>query len=160
MNRAAYTATVVSRPALLVGLAAGVIAAVAIRVAGAPVWSSVLVVIVVALTSVACSTVRVAVGDDRLVLGWASPPLRARSIPRAAVRQAWTVDLRWPQVFGLGIRPERRVTRLTVRAGPTVCLRLDSGELVRVSVPDPHAVVAALSVGNPTEPAPPSRRTP
>jgi hypothetical protein len=64
------------------------------------------------------------------------------------IQDAWVVDIPWQSVsYGFWWTPSRTVC--TVRSGPALRLRLLSGRTITVTVPDPHAAVAALRVNNP-----------
>jgi hypothetical protein len=136
--RQAYSSTVVAPvPAgLSVAFAAAV---VAVAVAGAaPLWLGAVVGLVVLAAGGYLATVRLAVGGGRIVLGQ-GPCGRGRVIDTARVAETGASVLTWPQAFGIGLPFARRTTRLTVRPGPTLRLRLDDGEVIRVSTADPGA---------------------
>jgi hypothetical protein len=141
----AYTSTVVGRGHLCAGVVLGVVAALLVR----PWEIGVLAGLVLVTAGWWLATVRLAVSDDalRVALG---PLGRARRIPAADVAVAGTADLTRTQVLGLGLPWRARTTRLTVRPGPTLVVELRSGEMLRVSTPDPAA--AAQLLGTPSRP--------
>ncbi|MFN8122569.1 MAG: hypothetical protein U0237_09085 [Thermoleophilia bacterium] len=105
---------------------------------------SALALAVAAATVVTGTSVRAAAGPAGLtvrwgLLGWPRLTYPAREIARAEVID---LPLMWV-AWGLWWTPRR--TCCTVRSGPTLRLILFSGRTVTVSVPDPHAAVAALS---------------
>lgn len=70
-----------------------------------------------------------------------------RRISNDEIVAASAAELTWGQVFGVGlprIAGTTRTTRMTVRPGPTLVLELGSGEVVRVSTPDPARALAVL----------------
>jgi len=72
------------------------------------------------------------------VAGWPRASYRLEGIAHASVVSVpW-----WAVSYGLWWTPWRTVC--TVRSGPALRLRLSSGRTVTVTVPDPHAAVAAL----------------
>jgi len=101
-------------------------------------------VMAIVITSVHVSVVRLSIGAGRIVVGQGPWSRRARVIPAGAVASAAGEDLGWQQVLGLGIRFHRKTERLTVRPGPALCLRLASGEHLRISTPDPAAACSLL----------------
>ena len=144
-RREAYTSTVMSVGSIAVGMVMAIVLAVYLRWMGAPV----IVVAVSAASVVACavyvSTVRLVVGADHLVLGsgpWAWP---SRVVSYDDIVEVGTRDLSLSQVVGLGTGSPLHLTRLTVRAGPTLCVVLRSGEQVRVSTPHPDQAVRLIT---------------
>ena len=149
--RRAYTSTVIGPVQLVAGvLCAGLLATTTVTV-GAPVWVTVLGVGTILAVSVQLSTVRLSIGAGRVVIGAGPWSRRARVIPAAAVASATDEDLRWPQVFGVGIRFHRNTARLTVRPGPTLCLKLTTGERLRISTQHPAAARGLLLAGEENE---------
>lgn len=70
--------------------------------------------------------------------GWPRASYRLDDIAEATIATIpW-----WAVSYGLWWTPWRTVC--TVRSGPALRLRLHSGRTVTVTVPDPHAAVAAL----------------
>ncbi|MGF9755723.1 hypothetical protein AAII07_10985 [Microvirga sp. 0TCS3.31] len=70
--------------------------------------------------------------------GWPRASYRLDDIAEAAIATIpW-----WAVSYGLWWTPGRTVC--TVRSGPALRLRLHSGRTVTVTVPDPHAAMAAL----------------
>jgi hypothetical protein len=135
----AYTSTVVGPIHLVLGvLCAGAFGVLTVSV-GAPLWVSALGAVAMLLVSVHLSTVRLSIGSGIITLGQGPWNTRARSIPADSVVAATDADLRWPQVFGVGVRFHRKTQRMTVRPGPTLCLQLSSGEYVRISTKNPAA---------------------
>jgi hypothetical protein len=137
----AYSSTVVSPGHVIAGAAAGALLAVIIP--AAPV-TRLLPAASVFLAGIYVATVRITVGHKLIVLGQ-GPFGRPRwGIPLLDVADAQAVSLSRAQVFGIGVPWHRRTTRMTVRPGPTLVLRLTTGEYVRVSTPDPRAAVAII----------------
>lgn len=144
----AYTSTVVAPLHLAAAIVVGAGLVVLAALSG-PAWLAAAIGVLMIVVGVHMSVARCAVGSDRVIaaLGvWG----RGRVFPLSAIAEANASDLSWPQVFGIGVRTPRRTTRLTVRPGPTLCIRLRDGEIVRISVNDPDA---ALSLLNPSLPA-------
>lgn len=72
------------------------------------------------------------------VAGWPRARYRLDDIAEATIATIpW-----WAVSYGLWWTPWRTVC--TVRSGPALRLRLHSGRTVTVTVPDPHAALAAL----------------
>jgi hypothetical protein len=141
--RQAYTSTVVAPIHLAVALVVGA-APVVLTAASGPLWLAAAVGVVMLATGLWLSVVRCALGPERVV---AAPGLwgRGRVVATSNIADVSTCDLSWPQVFGLGVRTRWRTTRLTVRPGPTLCLRLRDGEIMRISIDDPCAALRVLS---------------
>jgi hypothetical protein len=139
--KCAYSSTVVSPGHLIAGAATGALLALVIPVG--PI-GRLLPAAAVFLTGIYVATVRIAVGRKLIVLGQ-GPFGRPRwSIPLLDVADAQAVSLSRGQVFGFGVPWHRRTTRITVRPGPTLVLRLTTGDYVRISTPDPCAAVAII----------------
>jgi hypothetical protein len=151
-TRRAYSSTVAS-PLLLAGgavLAGGTAAAIAALVPAGPagvagVAGSVVAGLVLLAADAYSATVRVAVGSGTVRLGQGPLPRPVRTLDVGYVTDARAVQLGWAEVFGLGVPWNRRTTRMTVRPGPTLVLELADGEVIRVSTPDPQAVVDLLA---------------
>jgi hypothetical protein len=96
------------------------------------------------LVEVATASVRTAAGPNGVairfgVFGWPRFTCSVKDIAAVEV-----IDLPfWAVTFGYWWTPRR--TCCTVRPGPTLRLTLVSGRTVTVTVPDPHAAVAALT---------------
>ena len=147
--RYAYSSTVVSPGHVIAGAAAGVLMAVVIPLA--PV-ARLLPAAAVFLTGIYVATVRITVGQKLIVLGQ-GPFGRPRwGIPLLEVADAQAVSLSRAQVFGFGVPWHQRTTRMTVRPGPTLVLRLTTGDYVRISTPDPGAAVAIIRSALPSRP--------
>lgn len=100
--------------------------------------------LVVIITGVYLTTVRLAVGAERIVLGQGPWPRSGRVIPTSLITDAHTENLTLGQVFGFGIAWHARTTRMTVRPGPALALSLRTGEYIRISTRDPDAAVAVI----------------
>lgn len=142
MTRQAYTSIVTGWAQSAIGAAlTGAVVIVTIGSGGSP-WIAALVGAVMIVVVAHVSTVRLGVGGGAVTLRqgpWPVAPVRL--VPATEISTAERVDLTWAQTFGLGARPGRLLagtTRFTVRPGPTLQLRLRSGEVVRVSTPDPQ----------------------
>jgi hypothetical protein len=105
--------------------------------------------LVVAATGVYLTTVRLAVGAERIVLGQGPWPRSGRVIPTSLVAEAHAESLTLGQVFGFGIAWHSRTTRMTVRPGPALALSLRTGEYIRISTRDPDAAVAVIQSARP-----------
>lgn len=101
-------------------------------------------IVVGVLAEFATASVRTAAGPNGVavrfgVFGWPRFTCQVSDITAAEV-----IDLPWWAVaFGFWWTPRR--TCCTVRPGPTLRLTLAGGRTVTVTVPDPHAAVAALT---------------
>jgi hypothetical protein len=141
----AYSSTVTSRSHLIVGLVTTVIW-VGIVLALSGYWGvAVAGAILLVGASVFVSTVRVVIGNGRVVLGQGPLAWPSRTIPIGDIADAKVEDLSRSEEFGAGLGWRGRVTRLTVRPGPTLALILTSGERVRVSTARPDQAVALIS---------------
>jgi hypothetical protein len=100
--------------------------------------------LVVAAAGIYLTTVRLAVGTERIVLGQGPWPRSGRVIPTAHIAEAHAENLTLGQVFGIGIAWQERTTRMTVRPGPALVLSLSNGECIRISTRDPDAAVAVI----------------
>lgn len=141
--RQAYTSTVVAPIHLAIAIVIGAVPVVIAATSG-PLWLTVAIGVVMLATGIQLSVVRCAVGPERVV---AAPGLwgRGRVVVTNNIAEASTRNLNWPQVFGLGVRTRWRTTRLTVSPGPTLCLQLRDGEIIRISVDDPDAALYILN---------------
>jgi hypothetical protein len=97
----------------------------------------------VLLNLLTATSVRTAAGPNGVsvrfgLLGWPRCTYRIEQIEHAEV-----VDLPiWNVAFGFWWTPRR--TYCTVRSGPALRLTLGTGRIVTITVPDPHAAVAAI----------------
>jgi hypothetical protein len=145
--REAYSSVVVSRAHLTIGVVIALLVGIGVRIPGHfPLWGSVVLVVALALTAVYLSTARLVVGPDRISVG-IGPVGRGRLLARADVVEAGVADLTRAQAVGLGLPWARRTTRLTVRPGPALVLRMAGGEVVRVSTPHPELAVRMIEKG-------------
>jgi hypothetical protein len=143
--RQAYSSVVFSRRHVTVGGAIALLAGVGLGVVGhVPIWVAAGTAIIVALAAVYISTVRLAVGGDRITIGLGPIAWRARGLATSDVIDAQATSISGAQVFGLGLPWHSPTTRLTVRPGPTLVLRLVDGEVVRVSTPEPELAVQLI----------------
>ncbi len=92
---------------------------------------------------VTASDVRAACGPRGVSIHWGLLGWPRMSYALDEIAEASVVHVSWWSVsFGLWWTP--RHTVCTVRSGPALRLRLRSGRKITVSVPDPHAALAAL----------------
>nr|WP_221375034.1 hypothetical protein [Actinoplanes polyasparticus] len=136
-----YTGQATNWPFVLIGAAV----AVPLPILGngsytVPVLFIAVVVLVNVLTA---ASIRTAAGPNGVsvrfgLLGWPRRTYRLDRIDRAEVIDLPPLHVAW----GFWWTPSR--TCYTVRSGPTLRLTLSSGRTVTVTVPDPHAAVAAL----------------
>lgn len=147
-TREAYTSVVVSRTHLAIGLVISLIVGAGSQFAGAiPLWFSLAIVVVIAATALSISTVRLAVGRDRISLGL-GPFGPDRRLATIDVADAGAVALSRAQAAGFVGPWNRRTTRLTLTSGPALVLRLADGEIVRVSTPRPDIAVRIIGKGD------------
>jgi hypothetical protein len=100
--------------------------------------------VAVLLNVLTAGSVRTAAGPNGVavrfgVLGWPRGTYAIDRIERAEVADVPP----WSVAYGFWWTPRRTVC--TVRPGPNLRLTLDTGRTVTVTVPDPHAAVAALT---------------
>jgi hypothetical protein len=74
---------------------------------------------------------------------------RTRWIPAEQLTHAQATRLTWPQVYGLGLPQSWRLTRMTVKAGPTLRLWLHAGEQLWITTADASRAAALLSDQSP-----------
>ena len=92
---------------------------------------------------VTASDVRAACGSRGVQIRWGLLGWPRVSYALAEIEDASVVRVPWWAVtYGFWWTPTR--TACTVRSGPALRLRLHSGRTVTLTVPDPHAAVAAL----------------
>ena len=157
--RQGYSSTVTSRAHLAVGVAITAVTVVAMVALGAGPLAVAAVGAVLAATSVLMSTVRLVVGGGRIVAGqgpWCWP---SRSLPADAVVDARAVQLTRAQTYGVGMGWRWRTSRMTVRAGATLVLELDTGEQLRISTADPELAARLIRARRPPG-RPPSQGRP
>jgi hypothetical protein len=152
-RRTGYTSTVTSwRSAIGATVSAMAIAAVAELAAGSSGPRLAISLGVIALLGGAAAlhlaTARLSVSATGVGIG-AGVRGRTRWISADAISHGEPVRLSWPQVFGIGLPVRRRTTRLTVRAGAALALRLQSGERIWISTPDPTAAMSVLDMTTP-----------
>ncbi len=153
-SREGYSSTVTSRPHLSVGLAITAVTAAAMVALGAGAVAVVVVGAGLVATSLFVSTVRLVVGGGHLVVGqgpWSWP---SRSLPADSVLDARAVELTRAQAYGVGMPWRWRTSRMTVRAGATLVLDLDTGEQLRVSTADPQLAARLVRAGQASGRAP------
>ena len=149
----AYTSTVTSRALVVASVATGALVGLVPFLVGAPVPYAIIVGAGGGLAACAAgvhqATVRLAVGNGRIVLGQGPWRWPNRAVAFDLVTRAGTEDLSLPQVFGLGIPFRRLTTRMTVRPGLALVLSLASGEVVRISTPRPDIAIALIKQASP-----------
>lgn len=92
---------------------------------------------------ITASDVRATCGPQGVAIFWGFIGWPRARYALDDIQDAWVVDVPWRSVsFGFWWTPKRTVS--TVRSGPALRLRLLSGRVVTVTVPDPRAAVAAL----------------
>jgi hypothetical protein len=102
---------------------------------------------VIVLTGLYLATVRLAAGNGRITVGHGPWARTGRVIPVSLITEAHPEQLPPRQVFGFGVPWHRQTTRMTVRPGPALALTLSTGEVIRVSTPDPAAALAVIESG-------------
>ncbi len=106
------------------------------------------VIVLVALAGflvevITASDVRATCGPQGVAVHWGVVGWPRARYTMDGIQDAWVVDVPWHLVsYGFWWTPMRTVC--TVRSGPALRLRLHSGRTVTITVPDPHAAVAAL----------------
>jgi len=103
----------------------------------------VFIAVVVLVNVLTAASIRTSAGPNGVsvrfgLLGWPRRTYRLDRIDRAEVIDLPPLHVAW----GFWWTPSR--TCYTVRSGPTLRLALRNGRTVTVTVPDPHAAVAAL----------------
>lgn len=161
---AGYRSTVIAPAQIALGAVSGaVIAIVLISIRSGLWWLGLLVLLLTIAVGVYLAPVRVEVTEREVDLAQGRGGPDPRSIRTSDIADARAEQLTWPQCFGIGLPEEgTRDTRLTVRAGPTLRLTLNDGEVVRMSVADPNAALAALGrepTGNAVPPEEPTPQT-
>ena len=144
---AVYTGRSTAWPMVVVSSVGGVAVLAMAGWSGGPWWGFVVPMALAGLSIMVnvltAADVRATAGPNGFtihwgILGWPRCHYRLDRIARAEV-----IDLPWWRVsFGFWWTPRR--TCCTLRSGPTVRLQLRNGRCVTVTVPDPHAAVAAI----------------
>ena len=149
----AYTSTVTSRALVVASVVVGALVGLVPFLLGAPAPYAIVVGagggLAACAAGVHLATVRLAVGNGRILLGQGPWRWPKRAVPFDLVTRADMEDLSLPQVFGLGIPFNRPTTRMTVRPGLALVLSLTSGEVVRVSTPRPDLAIALINQTSP-----------
>lgn len=145
-ERTAYSSTVVSPAHLGAGIVLAAVVTCTVAVLGGPSWLTGACALLLTLTALYVSTVRLLVTRDVVVVGYGPRGWRPRVISTNRVIRAQPALLSWAQALGLDTALGRRVSRFTIRPGPALCLELVDGEQVRVSTPHPDAAVAQLDI--------------
>lgn len=93
---------------------------------------------------VTASDVRATCGPQGVAVHWGLVGWPRARYALGDIQDAWVVQIPWHSVsYGFWWTPKR--TMCTVRRGPALRLRLHSGRTVTITVPDPHAALAALN---------------
>lgn len=152
----AYSSTVVAPWLAVASAAAGAATGTGLALAGPDPLAGLLAGTVVLVAGLYLATVRLAAGNGRIVVGHGPWARTGRVIPASLVTEGHPEHLSLPQVFGFGVPWNRRATRMTVRPGPALALTLSTGEVIRVSTPDPGGALAVIQPG----PTPPGETRP
>jgi hypothetical protein len=147
MNRKAYTSTVVAPIHVAIGSVLAVLVGTFVFARGGRIWLVALSVVLIAVSAVYLSTVRLGVNAEQIIVSQGPFVLSARVMDVSSVVEATRVDVGWAQVFGIGVPWHWRTSRLTVRPGPTLSLRLVGGERISISTSDPGAALRLLDTG-------------
>lgn len=147
MNTTVYTGRETNWPSVVIS---GLLLIPLIGMASAPdaPGGPVAVVVVLAFVGflaevITASDVRATCGPQGVAIHWGFAGWPRAHYELADIQDAWVVQIPWHSVsYGFWWTPARTVC--TVRRGPALRLRLLSGRIVTVAVPDPHAAVAAL----------------
>jgi hypothetical protein len=144
MNQQAYTSTVVAPIQVAIGAVLALLVGTFMFARGASIWLVAFSIVLIAVSAVYLSTVRLGVNAERIIVSQSPFALSARVIDVSSVVEATRVDIGWPQVFGIGVPWHWRTSRLTVRPGPTLNLRLAGAERISISTSDPDAALRLL----------------
>lgn len=147
MNRTAYTSTVFAPFQIAIAVVFAAIVAGIAELSGGPWWAAALVVLAILLTGLQVATVRLSIGNGKVLVGMGPWGLMARRFAMADVVEAEATNLGWRQIFGVGAPFRRRTTRLTIRPGPTLVMTVRGNELVRISTADPERARELLQPG-------------
>lgn len=94
------------------------------------------------------SDVRASCGSHGVSMHWGVLGWPRATYALADIREASVIEVPWWAVsYGFWWTPGRTVC--TVRTGPALRLRLANGRKVTITVPDPHAALAALRAATP-----------
>lgn len=110
--------------------------------------STAVVIVILALVGflaevITASDVRATCGPRGVSIHWGSVGWPRAQYALDDIQDARVAEIPWLAAsYGFWWTPNRTVC--TVRSGPALRLRLHSGRTVTVTVPDPHAAVAAL----------------
>jgi hypothetical protein len=137
-----YTSTVIAPAQIALGVVSGAIVALVLELLNVGLWPLALVAfLVIAGIGVYLATVSLTVEPNRVTIGQGRAEREPRVIYLEEIVERSAARLSWPQCLGFGMPSDVPTTRLTVRPGPTLCLVLRTGELVRISTPDPAAAL-------------------
>ena len=140
-----YDETIVARSQIAVSVAIAVILAVVLVGIRASLWPfAIIVLIIVAGAGVYLAGVSVHANRTYVEIGQGRREREPRYISNDEIFAASAAELSWSQVFGVGLPRADKTTRFTVRPGATLVLELLSGEVVRISTPDPARALAVL----------------
>lgn len=94
---------------------------------------------------ITASDVRASAGPQGVAVNWGLAGWPRATYALGEIKEASAVTVPWWAVsFGFWWTPSRTVC--TVRSGPALRLELHTGRRVTITVPDPHAAVAALGL--------------
>lgn len=143
-----YDETLVAGAQVAVSVAIAVVLAVVLVGIRTSLWPFAIVVfLAVGGVGVYLAGISVTATRTYIEIGQGRGERDPRRISRDDIVAASAADFSWAQVFGVGLPRDPRTTsttRVTVRPGPTLVLELRSGEVVRVSTPDPARALAVL----------------
>lgn len=141
----AYTSTVVAATQIALGVVSGAALAAICVALRSGLWPfAITAFLIIVATGVYLSTVTLTVTAGNVTLGQGRGEHEPRSVNAGEISERSCAELTWAQCFGVGMPTAWRTTRLSVRPGPTLCLSLRDGELIRISTPDPAAALRAL----------------
>jgi hypothetical protein len=108
--------------------------------------SLVIAAVVIVLANLTMTSVRTTAGPNGVVVRYGVLGVPRFRFPISGIDQAEAIDVPRSQMGGWGIHwSPWRGTRLTIRSGPTLQLRMATGKRVAISAADPQAAAAVVN---------------
>lgn len=145
MTTTVYSGRVTNWPVIWI---ANVLAVALLAMSGVHGFDPVLLiaVIVIVLANLSMTSLRTTAGPNGVVVRYGVLGIPRFRFALSAIEHAEAIDVPRSQMGGWGIHwSPWRGTRLTIRSGPTLRLRLTSGKQVAISAADPQAAAAAVN---------------
>jgi hypothetical protein len=140
-----YTSTVIAPAQILVGVVVAGVLVIVLEKLKPSLWPFAIVgFLVIVGVSAYLATVTLSVTPQRLSIGQGRRDTSPRLLSADEIVERSIEQLTWAQCFGIGLPSAASSTRFSVRPGPTLVIVVRTGEVLRVSTPDPSAALAVL----------------